>query len=345
MKPTEQLSAVDFYRYPPIGAEDWRYAYATAEVRVLETMMPSRTAFVDMANAETFQAALELLGGTEYAQAQSADGFAQIEQMLLEKRFAVRRLFIDLMLDDDLIEPLRAQEDFANMRLAVRRVVTEKPIGLDYSNDGSVPAEEFEEIFQQENYSRFPQYLQDAVEEAVLGYYQEKDIRRIDYGIDKVQAAYKLQRAQLSNSIFLKSLFRTQIDLTNIRTILRLKMAERSEKQFFLDGGFVETGRFVAGLDSGYEAIAPLFYATCYHEILDDGINYLTTEQSFLRLEALCEQHLMGFLKTTATITSGPQPLIAYLMTKENEIRTVRMVLTGKKNGLDNKLILDRLGQ
>ena len=53
----------------------------------------------------------------------------------------------------------------------------------------------------------------------------------------------------------------------------------------------------------------------------------------------------MGFLKMTAFITSGPQPVIAYLMMKENEIRTVRMVLTGKKNALEAKLILDRLAE
>ncbi|GAF95855.1 unnamed protein product, partial [marine sediment metagenome] len=37
-------------------------------------------------------------------------------------------------------------------------------------------------------------------------------------------------------------------------------------------------------------------------------------------------------------ITAGPQPIIAYLLMKENEIRTVRLILTAKKNSLDTKL-------
>ena len=61
-------------------------------------------------------------------------------------------------------------------------------VGLDYSNEGNVPAEEFEEIFEQENYERLPEYLQDAVEAAVLGYYENKDIRRIDYEIDRCRS-------------------------------------------------------------------------------------------------------------------------------------------------------------
>jgi vacuolar-type H+-ATPase subunit C/Vma6 len=42
-------------------------------------------------------------------------------------------------------------------------------------------------------------------------------------------------------------------------------------------------------------------------------------------------------------ITAGPQPIIAFLLMKENEIRTVRLILTAKKNHLDTKLILDRI--
>jgi V/A-type H+-transporting ATPase subunit C len=336
---------MDFYRYPAIGVEDWRYGFSTAKVRVLESMLLTRATLADMASAANFESTLELLGGSEYASASTAENFAAIEAMLLERRAAARAEFAELMLDEEIVDLLRAREDFANMRLAIRRVVTGKPIGLDYSNEGSVPAEEFEEIFEQENYSRFPDYLQDGVEEAVLGYYESKDIRTIDYAIDRVMAAYKIKRAEELQSVFLESLYRTRVDITNIRTMLRLKMAERDERNLFLEGGFIETSRFVHGLDAGYEALAGLFYATCYNDIVEGGVNYLTSKQSFLGLEKLCEEHVMGFLKTTQSLASGPQPVIAYFLRKENEIRTLRMVLSCKKNGLDTRLILDRLSE
>jgi len=336
---------IDFYRYPAIGAEDWRYVWATAQVRVLETSMLSRSVLLNMADSPDFASAIELLGGTEYAMTSGPQSLAEVERLLLERRSAVREFFVDLMLDDELVEILKAREDFTNMRLAIRRVVTERPIGTDYSDAGSVSAEQFEEIFEQEEYERFPDYLQYAVEEAVLGYYQNKDICRIDHGIDKVFLAYKLKAAARLDSVFLLSLFRTQIDLTNIRTMLRLKIAERDERNLFIAGGFVEIDRFIHGLDVGYEALATLFYPTPYHDVLEAGVSYLMAEQSFLHLERDCQDHLMGFLKTTRVITAGPQPVIAFLLMKENEIRTVRMVLTCKKNQMDTKFILDRLGE
>jgi len=342
MSDAVENTVVDFYRYPPVGREDWNYAFATARVRVLETEMITKGTFIDMANAESFGAAMELLGGSEYSMG-TISGFNQVEEMLLEKRSETRSLFVDLIEDEDLVGILRAREDFANMRLAVRRVVTERPIGTDYSNEGSVPAEEFEEIFETENYSRFPEYLQVAVERAVLGYYQAKDIRKIDHGIDHVEAQYRLGKAKELGSVFLESLFKLRIDIANIRTMLRLKMADRDEREHFIEGGFVECQKFVHGLDLGYEAITPLFFATPYYDIIEAGINYLTSQQSFLGLEEMCEEHFIGFLKTANTITSGPQPIIAYLLLKEIEIRTVRMVLTCKNSGMDARTILDRI--
>jgi V/A-type H+-transporting ATPase subunit C len=341
----EQAAVIDFYRYPPIGAEDWRYTFATGRVRSLETTMLPRSAFLDMANADDFHTALDMLSGSDYADMQSAATLGEAENMLLAKRRMVRNLFIDLMIDEDIAAVLRTRHDFANMRLAIRRVVTEKAIGLDYSDFGNVAVEDLEEIFAQENYDRLPHYLREAVEEAVLSYYVDKNIRRIDYAIDRHEARYRIQKACELGGVFLLSLFRTEIDLTNIRTLLRLKLADRPEKDHFLPGGFVETDRFVHGLDVGYEALATLFYATPYHDVVEGGVNYLTSEQSFLRLERLCEEHLMGFLRTTRALAAGPQPVIAYLLMKENEIRTVRMILTCKNNGLDTRLILDRLGE
>ena len=335
----------EFYRYPPIGADDWRYGFAVGTIRALETRMLTRSALLDLANAENFDAAMELLSGTDYALPVGGRGPAEVEQMLRDRRTEVRRRFASLMEDELLVELLEARDDFANLRLAIRRLVTERPIGADYSVDGSIPAEQFEEILQAEDYGRFPEHLQEAVESAVLGYYESKDIRRIDYELDKAQAVYKLRRARELRCEFLCSLFRIQIDLINVRMMLRLKAAGRQERHLFLPEGFVEMAKYAHALEVGYEAVPPLFFATPYFELVEGGIAYWTTNQSFLRLERLCEEYLMGYLRQTAALAAGWQPIVAYLLLMEQEIRTVRMILTAKQNGMEARLILDRLGE
>jgi V/A-type H+-transporting ATPase subunit C len=339
-----EKSVLDFYMYPSVGGDDWRYVFETAQVRAFEMQMLSKSALLDMANADGFKEAIELLGSTEYALPQGGGDFAEVEDMLLSRRTATRRFFEGLMLDRPIVELFRARDDFANLRLAVRRVVTDRPVGADYSADGNVRPEIFERVFAEESYELFPDYMQAAAEQSILAYYQNKEIRRIDYAIDASVAQYYLRQAHKLENIFLLNLFRLQTDLTNIITMLRLKFTESEQRNLFLQGGFIDTERLQAGLDSDYESLGQLFFVTPYHRLVEEGAGYLTANKSFLALEGLCEQYLRGFLKSTIVITSGPQPIIAYLLMKEDEIRKVRFILTAKKNMLDTKLILDRIG-
>jgi V/A-type H+-transporting ATPase subunit C len=350
MTEVAQESITDFYMYPPVGEDDWRYAFETAQIRAIETRMLSATTLLDMANAESFEQAADLLTGSEYALPHSAGrltasgrNFAEVENMLHLRRSAVRELFEQLMIDKPIAKLFRTRDDFANLRLALRRMLTERPLGTDYSSEGNVSPQIFEQVFEEENYQLFPDYMAEATEQAILAYYQDKDIRRIDYAIDQIQAEYNLKKAHRLKSIFLLGLFRIQIDLTNIRTMLRLKFTESEHRNVFLKGGFIEQERLENALDVSYESQGQLFFVLPYHRVVETGANYLISDKSFLKIEQQCDEFLTGFLKSTIQITAGPQPIIAYLLMKENEIRNVRLILTAKKNFLDTKLILDRI--
>jgi hypothetical protein len=135
MRDTRPEQAIlDFYTYPPIGGDDWRYTFETAQVRALEMQMLSRATFLDMANAESFEQAADLLGAGEYALPQARQRFAEVEELLRQRRAAVRELFEILCIDKPIIELFRTRDDFANLRLAVRRTLTEKPVEADYSD-------------------------------------------------------------------------------------------------------------------------------------------------------------------------------------------------------------------
>ncbi len=337
-----EKTILDFYTYPSVGGDDWRYAFQTAQVRALETQMLTRATLMDMANASEFSSAAASLSATEYAVGQGAGG-SEVEAMLQQRRAAARTLFADWMLDRPVVALFKSRDDFANLRLAVRRVVADVPIGTDYSAEGNVPPDVLRQAFEEEDYAALPEYAREAIERGVLAYYQNKDIRQIDYAIDRVQTDYRVRTADELGSIFLLNLFRIQIDLTNVRTMLRLKFTEAEPRTVLLDGGFVELERFRRGLDLGYESLGPLFFVTPYHRIVETGAGYVASDQSFLKIEQLCEEHLTGFLKSTVQITAGPQPIIAYLLRKEQEIRMVRLVLTAKRNNLEAKVIVERV--
>ncbi|MCD4831364.1 MAG: V-type ATPase subunit [Anaerohalosphaeraceae bacterium] len=338
----EEQPVFHFSLYPPLGQEDWNYSTAAAQVRTLEDKMFDRAQLAEMANAASYKAATEILSGSEYNISPEAD-FKTIETMLSDRRTETTKLCKELLEDYRIVEYLSARSDFANMRLAIRRLVLEQPLGTDYSNSGNVAVDDFEQVFEQEDYSSLPVYLQEGIEAGVLGYYKNKNVRDIDIAIDKAQAWFQLQNAKHIGSIFLVELQKMYIDINNIRTILRLKFTESQDRDVFTSGGYLDTHRLSGYVDMGYESFPSAFASTPYCDIIHSGLGYLQKENSFLKLEAACDEHLLGYLKTTTEITAGYQPVVAYMLRKEHEIRMVRMLLTAKRNLLEPKLILDRL--
>lgn len=333
----------DFYIYPEVGSEDWRYVYQTAEARAMEMQLLARATLLDMANAADYQQAVGFLSTSEYAAIPSAKDMAEVERTLLARRAYARQLFEGWILDGRIRRLFRSRDDLANIRLALKRMVTKQPIGNDYSPDGNVPADRFSEIFQQQEYELLPDYMQQAIEQALMAYYQAKDTRRIDIAIDQFQATYNLQQAYRLGHIFLINLFRIQIDLDNIRTMFRQRLYKTDLPGLFIEGGFLEIDRLTRGMDCPIEAMAGLFYYSPYARVVEEGVRYFQAEQSFLKLEQAVDEHILGFLRSTAHISSGPQPIIGYLLMKEHQIRMVRLILLAKRHHLETKLILDRL--
>ena len=91
----------------------------------------------------------------------------------------------------------------------------------------------------------------EAVEQPISSYYINKAIRETDSPIDRVESAYRLGKTYKLTSIVLPSLFRTQIDSDNIRTMLPLKWRESEQQSIF-----IEFSRFRDGLKAEAEAEA-----------------------------------------------------------------------------------------
>jgi len=344
MNTVEQQNVLHFSLYPPIGEEDVRYIFATAQVKTLSEKFFDSAFFAEMANSNSFKDAVELLSGTDYAISASASN-EEIEKLLCDRRREAKKLIRQLLINEKIIEFLQARSDFANMRLAIRRLVLEKPLGspAEYCDQGNIPVDQFELVFEQEDYTTLPTYLQEAVEAGVLGYYKNKNVRDIDIAIDKVEAEFQLENAAQAGSVFLVELMRMYIDINNIRTMMRLKFTEMQDRDVFMPGGYIDPARLNQMIDIGYDGIAQAFAATPYYHILEAGAGYMQSNNSFLKLEAAAERHFLGYLKSANQITAGHQPIVAYLFRKEQEIRMVRMVLACKKAQIEPKLINDRI--
>jgi V/A-type H+-transporting ATPase subunit C len=56
-------------------------------------------------------------------------------------------------------------------------------------------------------------------------------------------------------------------------------------------------------------------------------------------LEKLSDNYIMAYVRKALFTAFGLEPLIGYLIAKENEIKNLRIIMVGKINGISNDII------
>ncbi len=330
-----------FVRYPPFGKEKTDYAYAVGRIRALETRLLDRQRVERLLEAKDAEEVLRSLQDTDYgAYIPQMEGPLAFEGMLEAERARAFELFEELALEEELVYWVRSFYDFHNVKVLIKSLIAEKDFRYALSPHGNIPPEDIKAIFQEERYDKLPAHLQTAVEKGISSYYEKRDPQRISLAVD--QSAYLYLTGRSVRDAFLRNYFRLQADLLNLMTIVRLKFIGREDLIRFslLPGGFLEIERYT---QEPLDTLSGRLYHTPYYAIFDEGINSLRAKGSFSRLYKLMDDYLVGYLKETRTVALGPEPLIAYLYGKMNEIKILRMIFVGKIYHMSKEEIRERL--
>jgi vacuolar-type H+-ATPase subunit C/Vma6 len=143
----------------------------------------------------------------------------------------------------------------------------------------------------------------------------------------------------LSNE-FLTLYFTVVIDLENIRSFIRIKNLAVKEKQdiatqkkmfsnIFLSNGTIKESALSDLFVETWEELIHWCASTPYQSCIEEGVVYLINRQSFLRLERLIQEYKQKILIQTRYATFGYEPLVAYYLLKDMEIRNLRKIYYG----------------
>jgi V/A-type H+-transporting ATPase subunit C len=129
------------------------------------------------------------------------------------------------------------------------------------------------------------------------------------------------------------------LDLTNLKIILRLLFLEKYQELIesaVLPGGNIGSDKIKKARIENTDSLEDFYRGTLYSFLLE-------WKDSFSLLERESEKLLVSYLKSVAFEAIGVEPVIAYLLLKENELRNLRVIFIGKTNGVGEDLIKERL--
>jgi len=326
------------------GKENTDYAYAVGRIRVMETRLLTRGLVERMLESVDVEELLRILADTAYGSLLAES--KEYQELLRVEETSLLRFFDELCLDPILSELVHYRYDFHNLKVLIKAYVAKEDFSHALSMHGNLDIPTLRGVFEEEKFGALPADLERVIARVVEEYYSKNDPRVIDLMVDNEMFQFYGREATRRRSEFLSRLLALTIDLTNIKTLARAKRLKEEKETLrlaILEGGELSAKWYIDLSDEAWESFPQRFYATPYHRIVNEGYESVQEAKSFLKLEKLCDDHLVDFLRVTRFTAFGVEPLVAYFVAKLNELKILRLLFVGKLRGIEATRMKERL--
>ncbi len=318
---------------------DTSFTYAVARVRSKELGLLSSQNLEQLLSAKSYEECLRLLQDKGWG---SADSGLIAEEMLAQEREKTWALMRELVDDMHLFDVFLYTNDYHNLKAAIKLVCTQgEDFGLFISN-GSIPYQRILEAVREKEYGWLPSGMAQAAQEAYTTLSQTQDGQLCDVIVDRACLDTIYQAGKDSRSDLIQLYAELTVASADIKTAVRC--ANTGKPLDFIQRALapcdtLSVSRLAKAAAEGMESICDYLSATNYAGGVD------TLRQSPSAFERWLDDLMIEAIKPQQYQAFGIGPLAAYVLARENEIKTVRIILSGKLNGLPEQVIRERMRQ
>lgn len=322
--------------------DDGEFAFATGSVRVLEKRLLTGAHLWRMAEAANAAEAWRLLADAAVSKATEI-GWQNYEEALAKELQGLYRYVHFVSPKPELTNWLAGRYDFHNLKVFLKaRFLSEDPTDAVF-DVGVVPAKLIEQAVKTGVWNALPDELAKAGERAAAEYQKTRSAQAFDIIVDREMYAYL---KAVSRHPFLHALVDIWCDLINLKTALRLKVLGK-EKGFLnkalIGPGSIAFERLLSLFDAPLENWAEELRHTQYANVIAQALARWENEHSLALIERLSDDFVTERLSAAKLSLYGVEPLVAYVLAKELEIKNIRIIMVGKINGLSIEALKERI--
>lgn len=316
--------------------KDTEFAYAVARVRSNETKLLSSARLESLINAENFDECIKILSEAGFDGIETGDTEKALSDRL-DKAFS---LIYESAPDKNCLDFLVVKNDYHNLKSLLKAMVS----GAD--GDGSllspsiVKHSVLKRSLLEKDFSQLPEFLSLAAKEGYGLVTETMDGQILEVYLDRkcLEACEKL--AEDSGDEFSIGVAELFTALTNIRIACRC--LKKGKDKAFLDFALADCRlcdkeKLISSVLEGEESLL-----NCISSFGFDAISK-SMKQGFAALEKTCDDILTEKVKCAKFQCLGIAPLAAYYFATDAEIKTVRIILSCKKNGVSEEFIRERV--
>ncbi|MCL6642844.1 MAG: V-type ATPase subunit [Candidatus Bipolaricaulota bacterium] len=324
--------------------QEGAFAFATGRIRALEAKLLNRAHYqrlLDAADASEAWRVLAELGYTKAAERKLED----YEDVLTGELRELYALLAALSPTPERTLWLQRRYDFHHIKAYLKaKLLGEDPTESVFDGVGTVSPKLIEVSVNTGVWSELPPELAASIERALRAYESTHQAQTIDTVVD--QGLFTYLHTATGGYSFPEMLVAIWADLLNLKSLMRAKLMGKDRafaQGVLVPGGSLDASRLLALMDAAMETWADELRHTPYAEVLHRGLASLTERRSLALFERLSDDFVTGFLKRAKLALYGAEPLIAYVLAKETELKNMRILLVGKLNGLSKEILEERL--
>ncbi|MBI4744894.1 MAG: V-type ATP synthase subunit C [Actinobacteria bacterium] len=323
------------------------YGFAVGRVKVLESQLLSHQRVERLMGSKDISEALKILSETSYGQffeniVSSTDIDRALENFLSDAYSFLK----ESCSNKNIIRFFLLRYDFYNLKVLIKIKYFNGDIKSLLSSLGDLDIERAERLIVKGESIELPSIYQKAVSEAISEFEKIKDPLMIDIVLDKHLYNQMTYLSLYEKREFLVDFVKAMIDVSNLKIFLRGKILGK-DRDYFIRALF-EEGRipkefFISLVSQSREVIINKLRATPYYDFINEKFLSEHSLEALSIFDKIGDNFLISIAKKTKRISLGVEPVVGYVFAKENEAKTLRIILTGKANNLSSKTIKGRL--
>jgi len=308
--------------------KDTDYLFSTARVRSIEKNMLTRERAEKMIDAKTNEDALKVLDDLSYGNGNEMISSNDYERLLTEEHKKTYDFITSVAPELDFFNMFLYPYDYHNLKV----IMKSEYLGIDFSDSlvdtGSIDLKTIKYSVKERDFSQLTENMGKALKEIIETFPKTNDPQFIDIILDKYCYDEMLKSAENTKSEFIIDYVKMQIDTINVKTYVRLKRMKKSWDFFnkvFLNGGNIHEQVFIKNYDEPFEKFADQLSVYGFKELFLEGTEALVNTGMFTKLEKLLDNKLIDYVKRAKYVPFGIEPLVGYLIAKDNEIKIARI--------------------
>ncbi|MFH1576219.1 MAG: V-type ATPase subunit [Candidatus Margulisiibacteriota bacterium] len=323
------------------------FYYGAGRVRSLEARLLTTAQLERMAAAADFSGAFSVLSETPYAEnLPKLKRPFDFEELLELETLSLKQLLDRLAPENIILTALFRKYDYLNLKIQIRGYFGQAEKFQLFSRAGTIGFDNLRlYVFEGINEINDNEIVA-VIDTAKSSYKKQHDPQLLDMILDKHYFAYLKMACNLSPSPLIKNLANHQIDLINIKALVRARQLKKDKKflqAVLLEPGLIGQDTLLDQLDKNLEDIGSRLSFTPYFPAIASGWSQLAENGSVFLLEKLMDDFIIEQFRKAKYLNSGLEPLVGFFLAKEAEIKTLRFILVSKNNYVGSEQIKARL--